>query len=253
MGKRVFLLGNAAPPPAPRPQTAPETPALVLPGDPVRVAVVNGTAASFSIIEKGRAPIVHAERIEDADLVWDVRNKVALSHGDPIMSEVDGSLLGGVIDRTWAILQTQKLSQSRVMAVRMRDARRPRIPDGLPEEGKSYTSADQPELTVGDVRGRYLTVVNIAADGTVQLLFPTDERDPHIGGDEWTFLPVVRPPYGADHVVAVATSRPAKNLVEWLVAHDGKRDAASLPAVIADVVASDVTRIGTVGLYTVAH
>jgi hypothetical protein len=107
-------------------------------------------------------------------------------------------------------------------------------------------------LVVGDVRGSYLTVVNIAADGTVQKLFPFySSDDPHIIVDEWTFMPRVQQPFGADHVVAVATRGPATELLGWLTAHDGKRDAASLPAVIADTVASDgATRIGTMGLYT---
>jgi hypothetical protein len=74
-------------------------------------------AASLSTIEKGRAPFAKIERDDGADLVWDVANSEALSRGDLVMSKVDGSLLGGVIDRTWAILQTQKLSRPRVLPV----------------------------------------------------------------------------------------------------------------------------------------
>jgi hypothetical protein len=243
---RKVVLRFAGGGPAVTPEPAPPRPPA-LQADPVRVAVVNGSASSFATVEKGRAPFVEAQRLDAADLVWDVRNSEASSRGDAVMSKVDGSLLGGVIDRTWAIRQIQKLALARVLTVR------------LLEGGKLYTQRDHPVLIVEGVRESYLTVVNIAADGTVQMQFPTRAGDDQpIRADGWTSSEDVVSPFGADHVVAVAGSRPAAELVEWLKAHDGtrdatKRDAALLPAVIAGVLASDpAARIGTVGLYTSA-
>jgi len=236
--KIVFGFAGSAPTVASEPPPAdPDRPTAQ--SDPVRVAVVNGASTSFSTIEKGNAPFVRADAKEGADLVWDVAGSAVVSRGDPIMSQVDGSLLGGVIDRTWAIQQTQRLSLRRALTVRLGD------------NDKRYTVNDHPALIVEDVRDRYLTVVNIAADGTLQILFPTHGRDPHMGTDQWTFPPVVGAPFGADHVIAVATSRPATELVDWLMTHNSQRDAAMLPAAIAKAVASDTAaRIGTVGLYT---
>jgi hypothetical protein len=237
--KIVFLLGDGATLDLPKRdldvQPQPTEPQI----DPVRVAIVNGSEPSFSAIKKRRAPFVESERSE-ADLVWNVRGGTALSRGDLVMSQIDGSLLGNVIDRTWAIREIQKLSRSRVIDVKMREA------------GKSYKVGDRPELRISDVRDSYLTLVNIAADGTVQLLFPANpSQDPRIREENWQYDPVVGPPFGADLVVTIETRRPVEHLLDWLRAHDGRPDAFDFPAVIARTIAADATaRVGTVGLYT---
>jgi Caspase domain len=235
--KIVFRLAGAGSD-DPKPDDVEQQPS-VPPVDPVRVAIANGPEESFSAIEKGRAPFVRSERPQ-AELVWNVGDSEALSRGDRVMSKVDGSLLGAVIDRTWAVREIQKLSQSRVIDV------------GVLPAGKSFAIHDTPELTVGDVRDRYLTVVNIAADGTVQLLFPDSPKlDPHILADLWQYKPVVGEPFGADVVVGVATSRPATELTAWLRTHNKQRDAFDLPGVITRTIATDTdSRVGTVGLYT---
>jgi hypothetical protein len=237
--KIVFLLGDGATLDLPRRdlnvEPRPPEPQI----DPVRVAIVNGPEASFSAIHKGRAPFVGSERSE-ADLVWNVSEDTVLSRGDLVMSPIDLSLLGNVIDRTWAIREIQKLSRSRVIDVKMR------------EDGKSYKIGDRPELRISDIRDRYLTLVNIAADGTVQLLFPANPgQDPYIRAENWIYDPVVSPPVGADLVVAIETSHPVERLIDWLYTHNGKPDAFDLPAIVARTIAADVTsRVGTVGLYT---
>jgi hypothetical protein len=238
--KIVFRLGGGPALDVPTPDPGRDA-APAQQGDPVRVAVANGPEASFSAIEKGRAPFVRSARLE-AELVWDVADSTALSRGDLVMSKVDGSLLGAIIDRTWAIREIQKLSRSRVLDVRMR------------EQGKSYTIGDHPELLVSGIRGSYLTIVNIAADGTLQMLFPFYSSDnPHILGETWTYGPIVDAPFGSDHVIAVTTSGPATDLIAWLTSHNIKRDAVELPAVIARTIAADPpARVGTIGLYTVA-
>jgi Caspase domain/Domain of unknown function (DUF4384) len=237
--KIVFLLGNAAPLDLPRRDLDVEPRPPGSQSDPVRVAIVNGPEASLSAIKKGHAPFVGSGRSE-ADVVWNVSEGTALSRGDLVMSSVDGSLLGNIIDRTWAIREIQKLSRSRIIDVTMR------------EEGKSYKIGDRPELRISDVQDSYLTLVNIAADGTLQLLFPANpSQNPHIREENWIYDPVVRPPFGADLVVAIETSRPVEHLIDWLHTHNGKPDAFDLPVVVARTIAADATsRVGTVGLYT---
>ncbi len=208
---------------------------------PVRVAAVNAPAGRLPSIKKGLAPLVEVNGVSDADLVWDASSLDTLSQGDVIMHGVDESLLGGVIDRTWTIRAIQRLSVPRILTIRLR------------EEGKNYIPGETPEIMTSDVRDRYLTVFNIAADGEVQMLFPTGGRDPYIGTDEWTYRPEVREPFGADHVVAVTTARPATEFLQWLNSHNHTRNAALVPTQIARLIDLDATtRIGTVGLYTSA-
>ena len=66
--------------------------------------------------------------------------------------------------------------------------------------------------------------------------------------------PTVTTPFGAEHVVAIATTAPATGLLAWLKAHNDQHDAEELPAAIARAIADDPqARIGTVGLYTAAR
>jgi hypothetical protein len=211
------------------------------PADPVRVAVINGSPASLATIDKGTASFVAASSVAEAELVWDLASRDAIAHGDIIMRGVDRSLLGAVIDRTWAVRSLNKLSAPRTLVV------------GLRENGKIYVPGDRPEIVAGGIRGRYLTVFNIAADGELQMLFPTHGRDPHIDSDEWTYQPVVEMPFGVDHVVAVTTAQPADRLLKWLNDNNHKRAAALVPDRLAELIASDTTwRLGSVGLYTSA-
>lgn len=235
--KIVFRTDDGATPelPKPGPGAKPQVPQV----DPVRVGVANGAQADFSKIQKARAPFVSSEPSQ-ADLVWDVGRANALSRGDLIMSRVDGTILGDVIDRTWAVREVKKLSGSRIIDVK------------IGEDGRSYTLGDRPELVISDIRDSYLTVLNIAAEGTLQLLFPFyASHNPHVTTDRWSYLPAVDAPFGTDYTVAIATSRPATELIAWLQAHNNKHDAFELPAVIARTLAADPNaRVGTAGLYT---
>jgi hypothetical protein len=219
----------AAPPPPPPPSDV----------EPVRVAIVNGSPDAFSTIEKGRAPFIQADQAE-ADVVWNVGEGTALSKGDLIMGQIDASVLSRVIDRTWAVREIKKLATQRIIDVRMG------------ENGKAYTIGEQPQLVAAGIRDSYLTVVNVAADGQIQMLFPYyASHEPHMSIDQWTYSPKVDLPLGTDYTVVVATSKPAPDLVGWLRTHNGKYDAFDLPGVLAEKIkADDKTRLGTAGLFS---
>jgi hypothetical protein len=116
--KIVFRTGDGATPELPKPGPSPKPQVPVPQVDPVRVAVANGTQADFSKIQRARAPFVSSQ-LSQADLVWDVGRGNALSRGDLITSQVDGTVLGDVIDRTWAVREIKKLSGSRIIDVKM--------------------------------------------------------------------------------------------------------------------------------------
>jgi hypothetical protein len=214
---------------------------------PVRVAITNGPQKLISTVEKGRAPFIQSEPSE-AEIVWDVEHEtahdaalwLAASGGDLLMSRVDASVLGAVIDRTFAVREIRKLAAARAINVK------------LGEDGRDYTLDESPALVANGVRGRYLAVVNVAADGTLQLLFPVyASDDPHATNDRWSHPLKVGLPLGADSAVVIATSKPAGDLVRWLQDHDGKHDAFLLPPVLAAAIEADGnTRLGTAGVFT---
>jgi hypothetical protein len=135
----------------------------------------------------------------------------------------------------------QKLSVPRIASVRLR------------QPGKIYAPGDAPELVVSGVKGRFLIVFNIAADGTLQLLSPASGAATRLDADEWSERPPVVEPFGADHVVSVSSTNSPAELLQWLKQHDGRRDAAALVGRLANQAATDASlEIGTVGLYTSA-
>lgn len=162
----------------------------------------------------------------------------ALSRGDIIMDRVDATILGPVIDRTYAVREIQKLAVARIIKVE------------IGEKGRAYGIGEAPTLAVSGIRGSYLTVVNVAADGKIQMLFPPQKAE-YMAEDTWSRNPRVDLPLGADYAVAIATSAPADDLIHWLRAHNNKRDAFALPALLADKINADRgTRLGTAGLFT---
>jgi hypothetical protein len=241
----VFTLDDGNEPP-PRPEPLPEPVPTPEPGpaaaqiEPVRVSIENGDRALLSTIEKGHAPFVPSEPSQ-ADVVWDAGHKTAQSRGDLISSGVDRSMMGQVIDRTWAVREIQKLAAPRIIDVQMG------------ENGRAYALGDEPALVADGIRDTYLTVVNVASDGTLQLLYPFyASHDPHITIDRWSYSPKVDLPLGTDYTVVVSTGKPAAaELVKWLRAHNLKHDAFDLPAMLSRTINADrSTRIGTAGLFT---
>ena len=211
--------------------------------DAVHLAIVNGEADAWSTIEKGRAPLVAAPDRSGADLVWDVGKHEALARGDLVMQRVDGSMIGDVADRTWAIRRLRAISQSRVLLV------------GLASGGSLLTPGDQASATAEDLHGEHLTAFNIAADGTVQMLYPSAPGEqrvcPDPQGDRWSCGLEVEPPFGADTIVALATSKVPTDFVAWLKAHHAKRDAALIPAELGRVLDDDPSaRLGFAGVFT---
>jgi hypothetical protein len=174
-------------------------------------------------------------------VIWDVAGSRALDQIDAIMDEdVDASVIGRIADRTYAVREIRKLSVPRILEVKIGD------------DGRRYSHGEAPRLVANDVGGRWLTVFNIAADGTVQCVVSTSCDNPKMSQNQWTYRPQVEKPYGTDYAVVIATSGPAQGLSQWLRAHNQKPDAFDAVAMLrAALTADQQSRIGTAGLFTV--
>ena len=238
LDKQVLVFGEPpAPPHAPPAQNGSEI------ADAVHLAIVNGGADDWSEIQKGKAPLVAAPDRSGADLVWDVGKHEALALGDLVMQHVDGSMIGEVADRTWAIRRLRVISQSRVLSI------------ALASGGTLLIPGDQATVQAEDLRGGHLTAFNIAADGTVQMLYPAapDQKGqcPDPSGDRWSCGLEVTQPFGADTIVALATAKDPTEFVAWLKAHNGNPDAALIPAELGRVLGDDRSaRLGFAGVFT---
>jgi hypothetical protein len=253
---------SPAPPPTHAPAAAPSSPVPAVghpspPADPpstpadvqtkaVHVAMMNGPDKAWETIEKGSTPFIRSSSVDGADLVWDVGKSEALSRGDLVMQSVDGSLIGGIVDRTWAVERLRDIAERRG------------LPTQLANEGRLLTPADEAQIEIDDIADARLVVFNIGADATVQMLYPSAPGeaghcpDPERGN--WRCSLAVTPPFGADTIVALTSSGLSTDLLGWLRAHHGRRDAALIPELLASAIKTDPTiRIGFAGVFTNAR
>ena len=162
------------------------------------------------------------------------------------MQSVDGSLMGGVIDRTWAIGRLREIAERR------------NLPTQLSSQGRLLTAGDEAQVEIDDTAEARLVVFNIGADATVQMLYPSAPGEaahcPDAEGGNWRCSLGVTPPFGADTIVAIASSGVSSQLLTWLRAHHGRRDAALIPELLRSAVETDPTiRIGFAGVFTNAR
>ena len=248
-GKPVFKFASALPSPEPpklrgfSPADTPRQEAVDARADAVSVAMIDGAEDRWGTIENGNALFTRSPTVDDADLVWDVAKSEALSRGDLVMQFVDGSLMGGVIDRTWVVKRLREIAENRNLPMR------------LASEGQLLTSGDQARVEIDEIADQHLVVFNVAADATVQMLYPSapgvTAHCPNPENSEWHCSLGVTPPFGADTIVALAASGPADDLLGWLREHHDKRDAALVPELLTTALKTDPTaRVGFVGVFT---
>jgi Caspase domain len=260
-GKPVMALAGAALPPVasvvaptspapPGPPPAPANPPSSTPADVrtdvVRVAMIDGQDKAWETIEKGNTPFTKSSSVDGADLVWDIGKSEALSRGDLVMQSVDGSLMGGVIDRTWAVERLREIAERR------------NLPTQLVSQGRLLSAGDEAQVEIDDIAETRLVVFNIGADATIQMLYPSAPGEaahcPDAENGNWRCSLAVTPPFGADTIVALASSGASSQLLGWLRAHHGRRDAALIPELLRSAIAADsTTRIGFAGVFTNAR
>jgi hypothetical protein len=254
-GKPVMTLAGVASvtgPPSPLPAAPPSAgvnppsaPADVR-TDAVRVAMIDGQDKAWETIEKGNTPFAKSASVDGADLVWDIGKSEALSQGDLVMQSVDGSLMGGIIDRTWAVQRLREIAERR------------NLPTQLVSQGRLLSAGDEAQVEIDDIAEARLVVFNIGADATVQMLYPSAPGEaahcPDAESGNWRCSLAVTPPFGADTIVALASSGISSQLLAWLRAHHGRRDAALIPELLRSAIEADPKmRVGFAGVFTNAR
>ena len=124
----------------------------------------------------------------------------------------------------------------------------PTLTKGFTERAKSS------DLSIAETGFAYLTLVNLANDGTVQLLYPLgpDEMDAKLDpAQPFSLTGVdVSGPYGADLLVAVATAEPNSTIVSEIARLDGQTTPLLVPATFEKWLAGTRYRIGLFSFYT---
>ena len=97
---------------------------------------------------------------------------------------------------------------------------------------RDFRPGEKFDVTINGLYGRYLLLVNLAGDGTIQYLFPEGNADPYMDKDALSFTLSAREPFGADMLVAILTEvrRPALELELKLL--DEKRKPEELASAV---------------------
>ncbi|OHC92250.1 MAG: hypothetical protein A2792_09225 [Sphingomonadales bacterium RIFCSPHIGHO2_01_FULL_65_20] len=167
----------------------------------------------------------------DADFLWVLSTREVLRRsGDIVATGIDSPLaFAGVMDKWQTVMTLRPL----VSELAMRLTVNPLGSDELYPEGTRISM-----LLARVKRGGgnlHATVFNLASDGTVQFIYPLDADGPGLLDNalrQSLLETVVVPPFGVDHVIALATPEPPEALRAALRNADGQRAAAGLAGLI---------------------
>ncbi|MCY4319252.1 MAG: caspase family protein [Alphaproteobacteria bacterium] len=207
----------------------------------LRLAVVNASPVILATLPDKLPHLAIVSLQEFPDLIWDARaRQVVTGIGDVAGFDVDFGALPGTVGKWKAIRAIRSLS--------LRDPLRIRVNphDGLHQHG------NQIEVEIGGLEHPYLTLLGLSGNGTVHYLYPllTDPTEVPVGQPFRLELKVT-PPFGADHIVALAAGTNQTTLNAHLAQLNGSVAAAFAAELIAKARArTQGWQSGVQGLFT---
>jgi outer membrane protein OmpA-like peptidoglycan-associated protein len=199
-----------------------------------------------------------------AALIWDARRQLLLDdQGRRIAQDIDAGALQSAIDGRRALQRLAGLAARDALAVSIR-------PRDAPAEARPSAAADAAHkagtvlsVEVAGVRDdAYFAVFNLTGSGKVELIAPAAARDlcerPECatGQRKIAGVPVkpvevvVRAPFGADHVVAVAGALPLTRLMPALARAHGRPAVPEVMAALTAELQAQPLQAGFRGLYS---
>lgn len=204
---------------------------------PVRVAALDGKAAWFEGLAPREAPFEVVLPSRGPDLTWDAASGDLLAGADVIAYRLEKADLPSAIDRAAAVRALKTMAAQWPQAVRV-------LPDdSLRRDGSRIF------VEIGNLQGRALILLNIAGDGTVQMLHPVRPDAKPVRDAEFRVPVQVRRPYGADLVVAISSDQPLPQLEQALRALNQRRSAVEALRLVERYRSSSL-RIGAAGIFT---
>jgi hypothetical protein len=191
---------------------------------------------------------------QPADLTWDASTREVFDKfGNTQALRVTAEDLQAVVDSARAIEDIRQMTLTSGLDMRL----------VLPEESVFASPSVASDST--HVRGTHLMLVatgrqypyfvlfNITGNGTLQFLYPLAERhDPSTIDPETPYkLPLdVSAPFGADHVVAVASAHQLSELLTTLRRLDGRKEAALAAQELRRSASNSQLQLGIQGIFT---
>jgi Caspase domain len=222
--------------------------------DQIRLEVRGTSDDQRSAIAKMLKDATLVDPGQPADLTWDASTREIFDKfGNTQALRLSVEDLQAVVDSARAIESIRQMTLTSGLDMRL----------VLPEESilaspsvasdSTHVRGTHLMLVATGLRYPYLILFNITGDGTLQFLYPLLERkDPTAIDPEAPYkLPLdVSAPFGADHLVAVASAREQSDLLATLRKLDGKKEAALAAQALKRSASNSQTRYGIQGIFT---
>ncbi|KAA0594083.1 DUF4384 domain-containing protein [Azospirillum lipoferum] len=228
----------------------PKPPSLLPAAGPIPLRIL-GKPAAVKKLAAGFTGVEMAGK-EDAALVWDSATGEVISSTGDVLASIPGDpsapetrqRVQGVIDKWSLVGRVKAAAQDRSLSLAVEPGDR------------DYHKGETVSLDIGGNSGTYFTLINLAADGTVNYLYPlADRKDPPQipRGGPYRLALTVEPPFGADHFIAIASPKPMAALQRDLAALDGKPAAAEVASLLNRHLAGQPVEFGIHGVYSTAR
>jgi hypothetical protein len=207
----------------------------------------------------GVVPATEAE----TDLLWDSQTGEIVNHLGDIVATVPEGEESPALDELqkvvakWALLERLKvMAERQTLALRLQRSEpttRGLMRNQIGRSNQRYSRGDALTLSVTGISLPYLTVFNLPADGRVQFLYPLAAHDDPLiwlEDNDYKIDLTVGPPFGADHVVAIASAQPLTVLHRTLERLDGKADVPTLVMTLEQTLLDVPFEMGLLGIYT---
>ena len=204
---------------------------------PIKIASLGANSTDLASLVRREAAFEVVRPVDNPDLIWDPVSRDVIGWGDVVAYRVDPSDLSSIIDRTAAIRELKRITTKGPQSLKV-------IPDDTLHRKGSLV-----QLNVPDVAGRALILFNIAANGTVQLLYPIASDPTVVETPEFRFPVRARDPFGSDQLVVVTSQQRMPALEQALQRLSQRRAALEMIKVVQRYAPGDV-RIGSAGVFT---
>jgi hypothetical protein len=223
--------------PAPKPGSGAATPPR--PAErPIRIAALDGKASHFAGLEQRESPFEVVPPTEHPDLVWDPGSGDVIAWSDTITSVKDPRELPIVVDRAAAVRELKRMATREPQSVK------------IAPNDSLHRKSEIVRIEMGDVAQRSLIMLNIAGDGTVQMLYPKGRDERKISTAVLNYPVRVAEPFGSDQVIVITSGEVMTALEQALDAIDRRRPVQVIN-LIKRLAPADA-RIGSAGLFTTA-
>ena len=217
------------------PSDVQDSPAVPRAQAPIRLAALDGGTGYFANLKPRDVMIEIVRPVDNPDLIWDPNSHDVIAWGDVVAYNVDSSDLASVIDRTAAVRELKKISAKAPQLLR------------LTAGDEQHHNDDMVQVELSDVAQRSIVLVNVSADGTVQLLYPlgTDQNT----ASTFQISLRVREPFGADQVIAITSTDRLSELEQVVSELNRRRAPGALIKSMMRYMPADV-RVGSIGIFT---